>query len=161
MYNHAPADYDCPFCRLAVGQSTAYSTPDDIVYQDEDVFAFINAGWWPFNAGHVLIVPVQHYEHIYDLPPEIGARIFALAQQVAIAFKVVYGCDGTSTRQHNEPAGYQEVFHYHFHVFPRYENDYLYDLSFQRRNTIAEERKPYAEKLRRYFAEQHGYPQKL
>ncbi len=152
MYNHAPPGYDCPFCKLARGEATAVSTPDDIVYRDDEVFAFINAGWWPFNPGHVLVVPTRHYENIYDLPPEVGARIFAVAQQIAIAFKEVYGCDGTSTRQHNEPAGYQEVWHYHFHVFPRYENDYLYDLSFQRRDSTPEERRPYAEKLKGYFA---------
>ncbi|MEP7294527.1 MAG: diadenosine tetraphosphate hydrolase, partial [Chloroflexota bacterium] len=56
-----------------------------------------------------------------------------------------------STRQHNEPAGYQEVWHYHLHVFPRYAHDYLYDLTFQRRLTTLEERRPYAEKLKRYF----------
>jgi histidine triad (HIT) family protein len=116
------------------------------------VLAFINAGWWPFNAGAVIIIPVQHHEHIYDLPDDIGAKIFTLARQVAIAFKQVYGCDGTSTRQHNEPSGYQEVFHYHFHVFPRYHDDYLYDLSHQRRFTTADERRPYAEKLRAYFS---------
>ena len=31
-----------------------------------------------------------------------------------------------STRQHNEPAGYQDVWHYHVHVFPRYAGDELY-----------------------------------
>ena len=34
--------------------------------------------------------------------------------------------DGTSTRQHNEPAGNQDVWHYHVHLFPRYEGDALY-----------------------------------
>jgi histidine triad (HIT) family protein len=70
---------------------------------------------------------------------------------VAIAFKEVYAAEGTSTRQHNEPAGYQEVWHYHLHVFPRYNKDYLNDLTFQRRLTTFEERRPYAEKLKRYF----------
>jgi histidine triad (HIT) family protein len=40
--------------------------------------------------------------------------------------KAAYGCDGTSTRQHNEPAGHQEVWHYHLHVFPRFMGDGLY-----------------------------------
>lgn len=30
-----------------------------------------------------------------------------------------FGCEGISTRQHNGPAGDQDVWHYHLHVFPR------------------------------------------
>lgn len=75
---------------------------------------------------------------------------------MAIAFKRVYGCDGVSTRQHNEPAGNQEVWHYHLHVFPRYVDDDLYDLTAQRRLTTPDERQPYADRLRRYFTDGEG-----
>jgi len=37
-----------------------------------------------------------------------------------------YGCAGISTRQHNEPAGDQSVWHYHVHVSPRFPADNLY-----------------------------------
>ena len=40
--------------------------------------------------------------------------------------KGVLSCDGVSTRQHNEPAGNQDVWHFHQHVFPRYKGDELY-----------------------------------
>jgi hypothetical protein len=45
-------------------------------------------------------------------------------------------------RQHNEPAGNQEVWHYHLHVFPRYARDDLYGSLY--RETTLEERLPYA-----------------
>jgi histidine triad (HIT) family protein len=80
------------------------------------------------------------------------------ARQIAIAFKCVYDCDGTSTRQHNEPAGNQDVWHYHLHVFPRYAGDDLYRS--QRRPTIVEERLPYAARLRSYFeCDKHNDPE--
>jgi histidine triad (HIT) family protein len=60
--------------------------------------------------------------------------------------KRAYGCDGTSVRQHNEPAGDQDVWHYHLHVFPRYAGDDLYRSS--ARLTHPEERWPYADRLR-------------
>ena len=44
----------------------------------------------------------------------------------ALAMKAVFQCDGVSTRQHNEPAGYQDVWHFHVHVFPRFHGDSLY-----------------------------------
>lgn len=43
-----------------------------------------------------------------------------------IALKTAFDCDGVSTRQHNEPAGNQDVRQYHLHIFPRYEADGLY-----------------------------------
>src|SRR2546421_613310 len=66
----------------------------------------------------------------------------------ALAMKTAYGCEGPSFRQHNEPAGYQEVWHYHLHVFPRYHGDDLYMRSKERRWVTPAERAPYAEKLR-------------
>ena len=72
-----------------------------------------------------------------------------LSRRIAIALKRSYACDGVSTRQHNEPVGYQEVWHYHVHVFPRYEGDNLYGSP--RRNSTPEERQPYAASLRAYF----------
>jgi histidine triad (HIT) family protein len=146
MYNHAPGDYACPFCQLVNGGETAISDQDDIVVRDEFVTAFMAGGGWPNNKGHVLVVPNVHYENVYDLPPELGAPIQQATRSLALAFKATYGCDGVSTRQHNEPHGNQDVWHYHVHVFPRYENDHLY-LS-RRQNISREERAMYARKLR-------------
>ena len=152
MYSHAPENYDCPFCRIVKGiESDGLSNQEDVIYHDDQVTAFVSLHWLPNNPGHVLVVPTRHIENIYNLTPDIAVYVYELARQVAIAFKEVYGCDGTSTRQHNEPAGYQDVWHFHMHVFPRYENDQLYNLSSQWRRTTPEERRPYAEKLKRYF----------
>lgn len=95
-------------------------------YEDELVVAWINRDWWPKNPGHVLIVPGSHIENIYVLPLREFDRVPRLAKQVALGLKETYGCDGVSTRQHNEPSGNQEVWHYHFHVFPRWMGDRLY-----------------------------------
>ena len=62
--------------------------------------------------------------------------------------KTAYRCEGTSTRQHNEPAGYQDVWHLHAHVFPRYPGDRLYERHEEKRWASPEERAPYAAKLR-------------
>ncbi len=74
-----------------------------------------------------------------------------MAKHVAIALKAVHHCDGVSTRQHNEPAGNQEVWHYHLHVFPRFDGDQLY--SSRQQLALLEERVRHAEMLRNYFQE--------
>ena len=73
-----------------------------------------------------MIVPTLHIENIYELPFHLSDRIHRFEKVVAIAFKAIYRCDGVSTRQHKEPAGNQDVWHYHLHVFPRYVGDALY-----------------------------------
>jgi len=127
----------------------AQTKQSDIVYRDNYITAFICAGWWENNKGHVLIIPNKHFENLYDLPSDYSAKIHDFEKQIAIAFKKVYHCDGVSSRQHNEPAGNQDVWHYHLHVFPRYKDDNLYLM--KRRATTLEERTVYAEKLRDYF----------
>ncbi len=56
-----------------------------------------------------------------------------------------------STRQHNEPAGYQDAWHHHVHVFPRYPGDNLYNTRYLPIPATRAEREPYAHKLRRHF----------
>ena len=127
MSSHAPDGYVCPFCRN-VHDGTA-EHPLEILYRDDDVFVKMNPKWWPNNPGNVLVIPVAHHENIFDLPAVLATPIHRAAQAAAIAMKRAYGCHGVSTRQHNEPAGNQKVWHYHLHVFPRWTGDELYRTS--------------------------------
>ena len=157
MFNHEPADYICPFCTIIHGGEGKHNSQQDIVYRDNDVVAFISPRCWPNNPGHIIIVPTKHYENIYDLPLQFASGIHNAARKIAIAFKHVYLCDGVSTRQHNEPEGGQDVWHYHLHVFPRYKSDDLYRSSADKEFLPAEKRKAYAQRLKDYFDENKGY----
>ena len=79
----------------------------------------------------------------------MAAEIHRVAQLVAIAMKNTYDCDGISTRQHNEPAGNQDVLHYHLHVYPRFEGDNLYMTKGY--YTEPDDRPYYSEKLRSWI----------
>lgn len=151
MFNHAPVGYQCPFCFLLAGGETPLTGPDDVVRRTEGAVAFVSARWWPNNHGHVLVVPRAHHENLYDLPNTDGHAIHDLVREVAVAIRHTYDCDGVSTRQHNEPAGYQDTWHYHVHVFPRYEGDDLYANRPIPEPATAAERRVYAVRLRDYF----------
>jgi histidine triad (HIT) family protein len=122
----------------------------DTIYQDGRVTALIGSHQWPNNHGNVLIFPNEHFENIYDLPVDYAADIHRVARMVAIAMKRSYGCDGVSTRQHNEPSGNQDVWHYHLHVTPRYRDDGFYTT--RRELMAAGERAMHAEKIRHGLA---------
>jgi histidine triad (HIT) family protein len=151
MYNHTPENYNCPFCLLIQGIKNAHvhSVQSDIIYHDDAVTGLISSHQWPNNHGNVIIVPNEHWENIYDLPLRYAQDIHRLARRLAIAMKNVYACDGISTRQHNEPAGNQDVWHYHLHVTPRYKNDNFYGS--QREFMSIIEREKHAEALKKFL----------
>ena len=152
MYNHEPADYDCPLCHIAKGEPVrGESQESTVIYRTELVTVFIAGRWWRAAPGHVIIIPNDHHENIYELPNEVGHAIFDESKKVAVALKEVYECEGVSTRQHNEPAGNQDAWHLHLHVYPRSVGDDLYKRQDDSYWPPLKEKEPYAEKLKDYF----------
>lgn len=154
MFNHAPKDYVCPICIGVQGVESEQTLlkQADLVYKDDLVSAFINSFWVGRNEGHAIVVPNEHFENIYELPDEIGGRIFKVARQMALALKKTYNCDGITIRQNNEPASEQHAFHYHLHVFPRYEDDeFNQRVSEKSRLSDPTERLQYAQKIKDYL----------
>ena len=107
---------DCIFCAIVAGD-----IPATIVYEDEDVLAFMDIA--PINPGHTLIIPKQHYRNIYDIPAEVGGKIMQTAVSLAKAIRTALNTDGLNLVQSNEAAGFQTVFHFHLHLIPRWEGD--------------------------------------
>lgn len=147
--SHAPLDYECPFCAVAEGHEgpAVVTTQAEIVYQDEKTLAFVCANGFGAHPGHILVVPREHYENVYELPDDVGGAIFSTVRRVAIALRRSCGCKGLSMRQHNEPVGHQDVWHYHVHVFPRFPGDSLNVES--RRRLPLEDRLCVAERVRK------------
>ena len=107
----------CIFCDLLTGKTEA-----TFVYRDDQVAALMDIQ--PVNPGHVLVVPVQHFVGLTDLPADIGSRMFAIAQKVSAALrKSGPRCEGVNLFFADGEAAMQEVFHAHLHVFPRFTGD--------------------------------------
>lgn len=150
MFNNTPNGYVCPICPAVQGKEgdETLIVQSDIVYRDNDVTGLINSFFIGNNPGHIIVVPNQHVEHLYDLPTELGGKIMVVAQKLAIAMRQVYGCEGVTVQQNNEPAGGQHAFHYHMHLFPRYTDDNIYQYMGSKRLASPEERAQYSEKIR-------------
>lgn len=152
MFNHEPHGYRCPFCFLLAGGDTEVNRQPDIVLRSGLATALISPRWWPNNPGHVLVIPNAHYENLYDLPAAYGHAVHDAVREIATAMRSIYGCHGISTRQHNEPVGDQDVWHYHVHVYPRYPDDNLYGSTPHTAFALAEQRRSYAATLRAALA---------
>lgn len=141
-YSHAPQGYKCPICLGVNGieNEDTLLKQADLVFKDRIISVFVNSFWIPTCEGHVIVVPNDHYENIYDLPDDINHRIAEVVQMMAVAMKKAYKCDGITTRQNNEPAGNQHAFHYHHHVFPRYDGD-EFNVNLTKKSVLSEPNK--------------------
>jgi histidine triad (HIT) family protein len=122
---NAPPGYQCPFCGLADALTTP--TPDPaIILVEPRLFAFIPLHHYAGIRGNCLVVPRVHYENVFDISDDLGEDFFRATRLIANAMRDAFGCEGISTRQHNGAAGNQDVWHFHLHVFPRFNDDGLY-----------------------------------
>lgn len=111
---------NCVFCRII-----ARELPASIVYEDETVIALMDIQ--PVNPGHVLVIPKSHHASLRELPSKLGEDVFRVVKAVEKALWETPGirCEGTNILQNNGHSAWQDVFHVHFHVIPRFEGDAL------------------------------------
>lgn len=95
--------------------------PAYIVYEDESVIAFLDIS--QVTTGHTLVVPITPYENIFDMPEDLLAHVVKVTKKVSIACKKAFNADGIYVLSNNGEAAGQTVFHFHFHVMPRFIND--------------------------------------
>lgn len=153
MFNHAPVNYVCPICLAIEGieSDQTWIKQADIFYRDELVCGFIGSKSVEGNECHPLIVPIKHIENIYDFPEDIGGRMLEVAKKVAVGLKQTRNADGITLMQNNEPAGDQHAFHFHLHVFPRFNNDSFHEELWKAQRSEPEERIKFAEELKSIF----------
>ena len=107
---------DCIFCRIISGE-----IPSTTIYENSKFKVIMDIA--PANKGHVLILPKEHYDNIYDIDTATAGELFELAAMTARALKSVLGCDGMNILQNNGTVAGQTVFHFHMHIIPRFEAD--------------------------------------
>ena len=108
---------DCVFCRIIAGK-----LPASVVHESPSVLAFMDLD--PVTPGHLLVVPKRHLPWLADLTDELAADMFATARTLAAALRrSSVRCEGVNLFYADGEAAFQEVFHAHLHVFPRFEGD--------------------------------------
>lgn len=107
---------DCLFCGIVAGD-----VPSTRVYEDDHTVAFmdINPGSW----GHALVVPRRHARDLLDVDATDLAACTRTAQELASRAVERLGADGVNLLNCCGSAAWQTVFHFHFHVIPRYADD--------------------------------------
>ena len=100
------------FAKIVRGEAPCFK-----VYEDGATIAFMDI--MPQAEGHVLVIPKEGAETIFDLSDEGAAALIKTTKKIAAAVKSVVGTPGLLLAQLNGAAAGQTVFHVHFHVIPR------------------------------------------
>jgi histidine triad (HIT) family protein len=114
----AGADKDCIFCAIVAGDA-----PAQIIDSDDRTVAFLDIN--PATRGHSLVIPRAHAVDLFDLPEEDLHATVSAARRLARKMRETIEPDGVNVLNAAGRAAWQSVFHFHFHVIPRYEGDPL------------------------------------
>jgi histidine triad (HIT) family protein len=109
---------DCLFCAIVAGD-----IPSERIDEDERTVAFMDIN--PATPGHALVVPRRHSQDLFDVAAEDLAACMATAQRVARRAREALDAGGVNLLQSSGRAAWQDVFHFHVHVIPRYAGDPL------------------------------------
>ena len=108
---------NCVFCALVAGEREA-----SVVYEDERLLGFMDLH--PVNPGHVLLVPKEHATAMADVDEDTGVHVFRIAMRMQQAIRRSdVRCEGINIFVADGEAAFQDVFHFHLHVIPRFEGD--------------------------------------
>lgn len=111
-------DNNCIFCKISKGD-----IPSAKIYEDNDFFIIPDIN--PASKGHCLIVIKEHYSNILEIPEDLLVKGHKLAKKLSAKLFDAFTCDGINILQNNFEAAGQSVFHYHIHVIPRYDGDFV------------------------------------
>lgn len=108
---------NCIFCKIVNGE-----LPSAKVYENDEILAFLDIS--QITKGHTLVIPKVHKEDLFEMDEEIAGKLFSAVPSIAQAIKDEFGAKGMNLLNNNGASAGQEVFHYHMHLIPRYdEND--------------------------------------
>jgi len=107
---------DCIFCAIVNGAIPSYK-----IYEDAHFLAILDR--FPKCLGHVLLMPKQHTDNLFDLPVELATNLLPVAQKIAHSLQKVLNCKGLNLLQNNGEVAGQEISHFHLHLIPRFDED--------------------------------------
>jgi histidine triad (HIT) family protein len=138
---------ECIFCNIVEKKSEA-----EIIFEDENIVAFLDIQ--PINYGHTLVVPKKHFDNFLTVPSEELTNIINATQFIAGAVKRSVKADGFNVISNNGNSAGQTVYHFHFHIIPRFNEDFTFKPRIKNYATGA--LKEYADQIRSVISKYKG-----
>ena len=108
----------CVFCSIIAGDAPAH-----VIYEDEQCVGILDIN--PATRGHCLVLPWEHVEDLWAIDASRFGEVARATHAVAALLHDNLAPDGLTIFQANRRAGWQDVFHLHVHLVPRYREDGL------------------------------------
>ena len=113
-----PGVEHCPFCRAAAGRDA----DGLVVARGETSFVLLNL--YPYNSGHLMVVPVRHVADYTDLSVEETVEVAELTRTSMRVLRTVMSPQGFNLGMNQGAvAGAGIAAHLHQHVVPRWGGD--------------------------------------
>ncbi len=106
------------FTKIISGEIPAF-----IIKEDDNFIAFLDIA--PLVTGHVLVVPKQEVNKLFDMPAELLSSILLFAKPIAVAIEKSFDCNRCGISVIG-----LEVPHAHMHLIPINSAD---DINFTRK----------------------------
>jgi ATP adenylyltransferase len=137
----------CVFCNAQVDPEAAPL----VVYQGDSAYVILNL--FPYNAGHLLIVPRRHVATTIALTREELVEMAVLTQAAEQVLTEVYQPQGINIGMNlGRPAGAGVADHIHTHMVPRWTGDTNFMTVIGEVRVLPEEVAKTAERIRPVFA---------
>ncbi len=91
------------------------------IYEDENVLAFMDVN--PISLGHTLVIPKEPAKMLGELSDDSAAALGRVLPRLARAVVAATGASSYNVLQNNGAHAHQAVFHVHFHIIPKYEDN--------------------------------------
>jgi ATP adenylyltransferase len=93
-----------------------------VIYRAERNFIILNV--FPYNNGHLMVIPYQHTSDLTALPPETMTEMMQLTALAIKALRRVMCPEGFNIGMNlGHPAGAGIAEHLHLHIVPRWSGD--------------------------------------
>lgn len=107
---------DCIFCKIIRGEIPSYK-----IYEDDYVYSFLDIS--NDGNGHILVIPKSHSVNMLDTSSENLAHVMDAIKLISNHLVDNCGFSGVNIINASGKDAEQSVFHLHFHLLPRKNND--------------------------------------
>jgi ATP adenylyltransferase len=110
---------DCVFCQASAADDDVSNL---VLHRGQQCFVVMNL--YPYNTGHLMVVPYEHVDDLASLAPEARSEMAELSASFCTGLKQVMGCDGLNLGMNlGSVAGAGISDHLHQHIVPRWKGD--------------------------------------
>lgn len=116
----AKNSYECPFCAILKSHD---DSENFVIKRYTNILILLNM--YPYNAGHLLVIPNTHCSSLNSLDPKIQTELIHITSLCTTVLQQELGCQGFNIGINigGPAAGGSIPEHLHMHVLPRFNAD--------------------------------------